>query len=95
MAGFLTDVKLGRYKVLQYSTWFIQSLYVFCNLIANLFSKLLGGHLNLAFGILYLLLGYCGYNAVNMDWTNFVRLHLKTRLYFYTGFFGPTTAVYS
>ncbi len=30
-----------------------------------------------------------------MDWINFVMLHLKTRLFSYTGISGPTTAVHS
>ncbi len=38
MAGFLADVKFGRYKTLQYITWIIlavSSLAVFASLIVN------------------------------------------------------------
>ncbi len=68
VAGFLADVKFGRYKTLQYSMWLIlavSSLAVFASLI--LFISMsgiqrLGVSFMITLAILYLL-GHCGYNS--------------------------------
>ena len=65
VAGFLADVKFGRYKILQYSMWLIlavSSLFVFASLILLSGIQMLGLSFMITFAILYLL-GYCGYNA--------------------------------
>ena len=66
LAGFLADVKFGRYKTLQYSTWLIlavSSLAVFASLIVNNnIGDVPAVSMLLALSITYLL-GYCGYNA--------------------------------
>ncbi len=65
VAGFLADVKFGRYKTLQYSMWLIlavSSLAVFASLILLITGIPAAATLIIAFGIAYLL-GYCGYNA--------------------------------
>ncbi len=85
VAGSLADVKLGRYKTLQYSMWLIlavSSLFVFASLIIFIndnISTIQVLYLLLAFSIPYLL----GYTvdilqiSFNTDWINFVMLYLK------------------
>jgi len=68
VAGFLADVKFGRYKTVLYSMWLIlavSSLAVFGSLIllvTNNTSGELGGIIFLVISVLYFP-GYCGYNA--------------------------------